>query len=192
MNTILFILGLASFFLYFPMEARKTKGHFLETRLDKRIPMLSGFVVPYILFFPYVFGVYIWAYAIKSPDFPQLAISVMAVSIITTIIYIGFPTRMVRPFMEKVHVDRGWAGEIVENIEKFDKPNNLFPSNHVAYSLVITLFLVVTYPTLAWVFWTIFALIASSTVLIKQHYLVDVPAGAALALLIWALAGHFL
>lgn len=192
MNTILLALGIGSFFLYFPMESRKVKGHLLQSKLDKKIPMLSGFVVPYLLFFPYVFGIFIWAYATGSPSFSHLAISITAVSIITTIIYIGFPSQMIRPFAEKTHINRGWAGEIVEDIEKFDKPNNVFPSNHVAYSLVVTLFMVLVIPALAWAFWLIFLLIAASTVLIKQHYLIDIPAGAAVALLVWYVVGYFL
>jgi membrane protein YdbS with pleckstrin-like domain len=167
MNTILFALGIGSFFLYFPMEARKVKGHYLETKLDKKIPMLSGFVIPYILFFPYVFGVYIWAYATKDPNFAQLAISITAVSIITTVIYVGFPSVMARPFSGGGLIPKGWAAHIVEAIEKFDKPNNVFPSNHVAYSLVITLFLILAFPAYIWLFDIIFILIASSTILIK-------------------------
>lgn len=178
--------------MYFPMEGRKLKGHYLETKIDKKIPMLSGFVIPYILFFPYVFGVYIWAYAVKNPNFPQLAIAIIAVSIITTLIYLGYPSMMVRPFTRGRLIPKTFTAEIVKDIEKFDRPNNVFPSNHVAYSLVITLFLITVFPAYAWIAWTIFALIASSTVLIKQHYLIDVPAGALVSILAWFVSGYFL
>lgn len=192
METIFFALGLGSFFLYFPMEGRRVKGHFLQTKWDQKIPMLSGFVIPYILFFPYVFGVYIWAFATKNPAFPQLSISIIAVSIITTLIYLGYPSMMVRPFTKGKLIPKSWCAKIVEDIEKFDKPNNVFPSNHVAYSLVITLFLVTALPAFAVIFWIIFALIALSTILIKQHYLIDLPAGAVVALLSWIGTGYFL
>lgn len=188
----MFILGLASFFLYFPAEARKTKGHFLKTKLDDSIPLISEFVIPYILFFPYVFGVFIWAYASKSPDFAQLAVSTTAVSVITTLIYLEYPSMMVRPFVSGKIKPKSLTEKIVAEIESFDRPNNIFPSNHVAYSLVTTMFLVTSYPNYIWIFWTIFAFIAASTVFIKQHDLIDLPAGALLALAVWFVTGLFL
>jgi membrane-associated phospholipid phosphatase len=191
MNIILFILGLASFFLYFPMESRKAKGHYLETKFDRKIPMVAEFVVPYILFFPYILVIFVWAFFTKNPLFGQLAISVTAVSITTTIIYLGFPTKMMRPFQRKASRAFGLSEKLVKAIEKFDHPNNVFPSNHVAYTLVFTLFMVAAIPTFAWLFWLIFGLISVSTVMIKQHYLVDVPAGAFLAITIWYLVEYF-
>lgn len=189
---MLFILGLASFFLYFPAKARHKGGHFLKTPLDDKIPMLSTFVVPYILFFPYVFGVFIWAYASKSPDFAQLAVSTIAVSVITTIIYLEYPSMMARPFLDSGVTPKCETEKIISAIEKFDKPTNIFPSNHVAYSLVTTMFLTTIYPSYAWIFWTIFGFIAASTVFIKQHDLIDLPAGAILALAVWFVTGIFL
>jgi membrane-associated phospholipid phosphatase len=174
------------------MESRKVKGHFLQTKLDKKIPMLTGFVIPYLLFFPYVFGVYIWAYAVKSPDFFQLSVSIIAVSILTTLIYLTYPSMMIRPFTQGREITNSWTDSLVKSIERFDKPNNIFPSNHVAYSLVITLFLVTMAPGLAWVFWLIFAFISASTVLIKQHDLIDIPAAIILAGGVWYIAGYFL
>jgi len=192
MYFIFLILGLASFLLYFPMESRKVKGHSLEIGLDRRIPMISEFVIPYILFFPYVLGVFLWAFFIRASYFPQLALSLILVSVVTTVIYLGFPSRMVRPFgVGNLRVD-GFTDRLVRLIQKFDKPNNVFPSNHVAYSLVVTFFLVATFPAYVGIFWIIFAFIAASTVMIKQHYLVDVPAGAVLAIVIWYAVGYFL
>jgi membrane-associated phospholipid phosphatase len=190
--TLFFILGLASFFLYFPMENRKVKGHFLQTKLDKKLPIITAFVIPYLLFFPYVFGVYIWAYASNSSDFIQLAVAIIAVSILTTIIYLTYPSMMVRPFQRGRLITNSWTDKLVKRIERFDKPNNVFPSNHVAYSLIITLFLVTIAPQFAWIFWLIFLFISASTVLIKQHDLIDIPAAVVLAVAIWYVVGYFL
>lgn len=192
MRTALFLVGLGSFLLYFPMEKRKTKSHFLKTSLDKKIPFLSIFVIPYILFFPYVFGIFVWAFVGGSPLFSRLALSLIFVSIVTTIIYLGYPSMIVRPFARGKRKIDSVTDRLVKKIEEFDRPNNVFPSNHVAYTLTVTLFAVAVLPAYSAVLWLIFCLIAASTVLIKQHYIVDIPSGALVSFFAWIMAGLIL
>lgn len=131
-------------------------------------------------------------FSVLRSFFFRLAISLTLVSIITTIIYIGYPSMMIRPFARGSLKPDSITAKMVKKIEKLDKPNNVFPSNHVAYSLVVTLYLASVAPQLAIIFWVVFGLIAASTVLIKQHEIIDVPAGALLAVFVWYLTSYFI
>jgi len=73
-------------------------------------------------------------------------------------------------------------------IHGFDKPNNLFPSLHVAFAVILRW----TYHRHLgrlgrWIFHVWFALITASTVLVGQHHLIDVAGGLALAVVCCAL-----
>jgi membrane-associated phospholipid phosphatase len=62
-------------------------------------------------------------------------------------------------------------------VHRFDAASNCFPSMHVS---VATLTALHAEPTLGTIALSFPALIALSCVFTKQHYLVDLPAGAAL------------
>jgi membrane-associated phospholipid phosphatase len=57
-----------------------------------------------------------------------------------------------------------------------DYPNNCFPSLHVAYPFLGTLILWNWKRAWAWAFAAMTVIIASSVVLIKQHYILDAVA----------------
>jgi membrane-associated phospholipid phosphatase len=78
----------------------------------------------------------------------------------------------------------GWLGAIFGLLHTFDRPYNMFPSLHIALSVI----LVHTYGRhtrgpLRWLVCVWFGLIALSTLLTWQHHVVDVAGGAILALL---------
>jgi membrane-associated phospholipid phosphatase len=74
-------------------------------------------------------------------------------------------------------------------VELFTIRANTFPSGHVAGSLAVGLALVGVVPAAAAVFLILAASIALACVVGRYHYVVDLIAGAALALLIWAVVG---
>jgi membrane-associated phospholipid phosphatase len=85
---------------------------------------------------------------------------------------------------------RSVAAWLVALEYRLDEPYNLFPSLHVAISW------------LAWLacrdrvrpralFLAVVVAISISTVFVKQHYIVDVVAGVALAVAAWAAAGRW-
>lgn len=188
MRNLLFIIVIGTFLLYFPVEARKKTERLIKLPLDARIPLIPIFVIPYVIFFPYVFGTVLGSYLSGDPGFNILAAALIIVSLITSLIYLEFPSAIMRPAFRAT----GELLRIIKFIQKVDSPNNVFPSNHVAYSLVTTIYLSSALPQFAPLFWLCFVFIGASTVFIKQHYIIDVPAGALVALLAWFAAGRLL
>lgn len=79
-----------------------------------------------------------------------------------------------------INTGKSWSEKFLLFVQKFDDSSNCFPSMHVS---VATLTALLALGTLGpWVF--LFPLlIACSCTFTKQHYLLDLPAGAALG---WA------
>jgi len=184
MRDLLFIITIGTFLLYFPVEARKKTDRLIKIPLDNKIPLIPIFVIPYVIFFPYVFGTVLGSYLSGDINFNILAASLIIVSLVTSLIYLEFPSAIIRPAFRAT----GKLLRTIKFIQKIDNPNNVFPSNHVAYSLVTTIYLAGALPQFAPLFWFCFMIIGASTVLIKQHYIIDVPAGVIVALLSWFVA----
>lgn len=185
MESLLFVICLGGFALYFPVEAKKAEGKLFKLKIDEHIPLIPIFVIPYVLFFPYLFGVFLGSFIAGESHFSQFATALIFVSISTSLIYLILPSEVIKPHLRR-------AGKLIgaiNFIRKVDNEENVFPSNHVAYSLVVSLYLTLIIPQFAVFIWLIFILIALSTVFIKQHYIIDVPAGFVLGILAWLTAG---
>src|SRR6185312_379886 len=75
----------------------------------------------------------------------------------------------------------GLCATLLRTLYAVDAGWNLFPSLHVGHSLLVALLYRKHARAGTWLVWTGALLISASTVLIKQHYVVDVLAGALLA-----------
>jgi membrane-associated phospholipid phosphatase len=123
----------------------------------------------------------------KLPDAARLRRLLIAFALTLIVAYATFllyPVRFDRPAVD-VHSVATW---MVALEYRLDEPYNLFPSLHVAISW------------LAWLacrdqvrrralFLAVVIGISISTVFVKQHYVVDVLAGAALAVAAWIVGG---
>lgn len=185
MRSLLFVICLGAFALYFPAEEKKAGGKSFKLKLDEKIPLIPIFVIPYVLFFPYVFGLLIGAFVAELPGFEKFATALIFVSLTTTLIYMILPSEVVKPYLKKT----GELIKIVNFIRKVDNPENVFPSNHVAYSIVASIYLTTIFPQFWLLVWLVFALISISTIFIKQHYIIDIPAGLVVGVLAWLAAG---
>ena len=143
----------------------------LETWLDAYIPFAPYFVFAYYLYYPWVL--------LPIPILRDRQVfyhTIFAFWLLQTtalVSYLALPSRMVRPVL----TGDGIAMDMVRAMYKADPGFNLLPSLHVAHSTLIALvfwkygrkyFPVVAAGTL---------MISISTVFIKQHYVIDIPAG---------------
>jgi len=148
----------------------------LQTQLDTSVPLVPAFVGAYLLY-------YVWllipvVVIEERADFYRAMRAFLLVQLSASLIFVLFPAHMVRPSL----VPAGLAGDLVRALYRVDRGWNVFPSLHVAHAVLVA--------EIVWVhrrgLFPLVAcgsiLIAASTVLIKQHYLIDVPAGALLAL----------
>jgi membrane-associated phospholipid phosphatase len=81
--------------------------------------------------------------------------------------------------------DRGVHGVGLLAVERFSIQANTFPSGHAAGSLAVALAVLAAMPWSGAVFLVLAVSISLACVVGRYHYVVDVLAGAALAMLIW-------
>lgn len=110
----------------------------LSVPLDEFIPFVDYFVIPYILWYAYVFiTVFYFMFAMPAEDFNKMAAFLMSGMIITLIIYTVFPNgQLLRP---ESFENNGFFVSLVKRIYKKDTPTNVFPSLHCLNSLAATI-----------------------------------------------------
>ena len=139
----------------------------------------------------------IWAYFSVFPLFllPLFHLSPQEIARLSrqstlTILFAGF-------FFVLWPMRRGFATSAVDGFYRtvfdllgsVDTPHNLAPSLHVAFGALILLACAErTTPSWARLYFLLFAVLSTSTVLVHQHHVVDVVTGAALALLVRRMA----
>jgi membrane-associated phospholipid phosphatase len=147
----------------------------LETWIDAYIPFVPSFAYAYYLY-------YVWV-LLSVPagrlrhEFYHAVAAVSVVQAVSMAAYVIFPSHMVQPAV----TGPGLANDLVRAMYSVDKGFNVMPSLHVGHSTLVALFYRAYRPKWFPVFGTGTLLIILSTVLIKQHYFVDLPVGFALA-----------
>jgi len=151
-------------------------AHILTIYYDTIIPFIPLFIIPYMSGF---FMPMLLYFFIKDIVFFRKAVlSYFILMCIAYTTYIVYPvTVVIRP--EKIN---SIFAPIFNLLYPVDPPYNAFPSLHVAQPLFAAL-LIYHYNKKYW--WMIpwAALIALSTIFVKQHYLLDVASGLVLTII---------
>lgn len=153
------------------------------TGLDERIPFLPWTVWLYmplwiVFFHVVVVSVQSWATLLRGVAAVALA------SALAYCVFLLFPSSYPRP---ELFSDEGPTARLLLLVWAVDRPNNTFPSLHVALPLLLALSCLQDNRRLGR--WLVgLALLPSlATLTVKQHYVVDVIGGAALALIVFAI-----
>ena len=156
----------------------------LQSRLDALIPFCEVFIVPYLLWFPFVGITVAWFFFHDRSEFYRMTIFLYSGMTIFLLVCTFFPNGLtLRPsYIPRdnifVHLVRGlWA---------VDTPTNVLPSLHVYNSLgcCVAIWKNSTLRNKPWVRWGCVVLtffIILSTVFLKQHSVVDVVTAMTLA-----------
>ena len=147
----------------------------LETHADALIPFQPAFVFAYLLYYPWLL---LPLAVLREREVFFRALAAFALmQVCAALTFVWLPSHMLRPSV----VPAGVAGDLVRFIYRLDMGWNVFPSLHVGHSTLVALLCWrqghKSFPLVA----LGSALISVSTVLIKQHYAVDIPAGLLLA-----------
>jgi membrane-associated phospholipid phosphatase len=147
----------------------------LNTGLDSSIPFVPVFSIPYLLFLPVFWLLFLYAF-IKDKKFIALAVTIIVVHLISYLFFAFYQTEVIRPQI----VGAGLLNDLVRFVYGHDAPYNDFPSLHSALAAVMAAYFIITKSK-----WTIISalfsfLVVLSTLFIKQHYLADVIFGLAL------------
>jgi len=170
-NTIvLTILSVLSFFGYTLTNKRPYK-HVFETRFDKRVKPWPIFVIPYLGLFPFIGLTYLLL--LSSPYYVHFIMSIFIVNTLATLFWVLVPNGVKRePLEEKCPFSK-----TINFIYSIDGDRNGFPSGHVFLSLICSYYLIISSIPFTGLWALIGLLIAFSTVLTKQHYVIDILGG---------------
>lgn len=154
--------------------------------LDDRIPFLEGFVVFYVLWYVFIFGMHIYLMLYDVPGFRKYTQFLIVAMSISTLTFLLYPTcQELRP---AVFERDSIFTRIVGLIYAVDPNVNVCPSEHVIGALAVLAAAMNTRclrsPGKLTVTAILAVLICLSTVFIKQHSAVDILA----ALLVCAIA----
>jgi membrane-associated phospholipid phosphatase len=145
---------------------------------DAAIPFVPLMVVPYLSYLLIV-PLVVPLLNLRAGSFRRfltIGLALVVSQLVLDLAYFLFQTEVIRD----VPAGGGLLGSLVNAVWNGDQPFNAFPSGHCAWTTVaiISLFrLRARYPRLAWGLIAWLALVYPATVMLRQHYLVDVYAG---------------
>ncbi|MCG7381741.1 phosphatase PAP2 family protein [Paenibacillus sp. ACRRY] len=158
----------------------------LETSFDHLIPFAPIFVIPYLLWYPFITGVLVLLAFKNRRTYFQTLIALCSGLIISYICFASFQTGIQRP---EVHSEKGILSQLISLVYKTDQPYNCFPSIHVLTSYLMLRGSRV-FNRYAWALVTVISiLIILSTVFVKQHVVLDILGGIVAGELCFFLSG---
>lgn len=176
----LIMCGVTQFLAYFCTKYIHIRD-FVDMALpiDHRIPVRSEWVVPYVLSYVYWALGYIAICRVGREKCRELCRADLIAKIIATVCFVLIPTTLPRD-----PVPGGVFGWVLNLVYALDSPYNLFPSMHCLFSWLIARELMGIKkfsPVIRWGAVVFSFMVFASTVFTRQHFIIDIPAGMAVA-----------
>ena len=171
----------------------------IHSKLDDKIPFCEYFIVPYLLWFVWIAGTFVYFYIKSRDDFYHACRYMFTGMIVCLIIYTLIPNGLnLRPEITNNNI----FSRLVDMIWSVDTATNVCPSIHVSSTVAVHLTIchaasVRNKKPIRTLSWIVTILICLSTMFIKQHSLVDVLCGWILSLIldeivnVWVLVKAF-
>ncbi len=170
-------------------EAMVTDVTVIGLPFDYKIPFVECFIVPYLLWFPYIAVTFLWFFFRDKQEFLQyMGFLYIGMTVFLVVSFI-FPNGLnLRP---ETFVRDNVFTRMIAILYSTDTPTNVLPSIHVYNSIGAAAAIVKSKHVAVRKYQKVIAVIIStliilSTVFIKQHSVVDVAAAALLSILIYA------
>ncbi|MBI5770998.1 MAG: phosphatase PAP2 family protein [Verrucomicrobia bacterium] len=175
--SVFLIFGIYQFYFWCQRNPLGRPREF-RTPVDDAIPYRPGWVWIYsCLYYPVI--VYINFVMVSPAHFLHVAMSYVILLAAQMVFFTTVPVAI--PVAWRAYNQRRDVSErFLALVQSFDDRSNSFPSMHVSVATLTTLHLLPQLGPWAWLFPV---LIAVSCLFTKQHYVIDLPAGAALG---WA------
>lgn len=150
---------------------------FLRSPIDQALPVVPLFVVPYVSLQPFIYASLVIFLLFRTRVFESAVLSMIATFLVSYVFFAFLQTYVDRPVLTGGDVFTKMVGDVYAG----DHPFNDFPSLHVSTSTIIAIHWWrfsrrFTWPLILWA-----ALIAMSTVMVRQHYVADIAGGLVLA-----------
>lgn len=159
----------------------------MSCALDASISVFPPSAIIYVLAFPFWY-LTAYLYLRKDRDHAyRYALTNVAAKVVCAVLFLVVPSTLTRPEI----ADQSFCHSILRIVYATDAPNNLFPSIHCLESWICFRCILDEKHAPRWlkIFSFVFAiLICASTVLTKQHVLLDIPAGIFLAEFCWQMS----
>jgi membrane-associated phospholipid phosphatase len=149
----------------------------LHTPIDSALPLVPVFVIPYESLMPFVVASFALLLLLRTRIYQSAALSVLLAQAVSFAFYLLLQSKVVRPVLPGT----GGLSALIHRVYASDNPFDDFPSLHVAQSVILAIHWSRLGRRAGVVAWVWAALIVASTVLVKQHYVADLAAGALLA-----------
>jgi membrane-associated phospholipid phosphatase len=169
-------------------------GVLLDTPLDHLIPLWPIWVVPYFLMLGVWVSFDLWAlFKMEDRLFKAYIIASLVTIVPSMMIFIFWPTYVLRPQI----TGQDWASNLLRLLYANDQPNNAFPSGHMYFAVLVAYFGTRWKPGLRWPMIAMVMMIIGATLFTKQHYVLDLVGGAAMAAIgtfvgiTWVFGGNF-
>lgn len=171
------LVCLVPFYLFIAGRARGGVAHAPELAMDRLLPLVPASALVYGAL--YAFLIALPVLVIQTRELIRRTVwAYLAVWITAYVCFLFFPTVAPRP--ERL-IGSGYATWGLRFLYDADPPFNCFPSLHVAHSFVSALACHRVHRSLGRVATGCASLVAISTLLTKQHYVLDVIAGTLMA-----------
>lgn len=162
--------------------AAATHTFVLKSWVDTAMPFVPLLAIPYLSFLllaPIVGP--LLSLSVSFKRFLTEAFALILSQLVLDVGYILFQTEVLRDTAaQNVVAEGGFGATLVNLVWGKDAPFNGYPSGHVTWTTItiIALFrLRKVYPKTAWIIMAWMCLIFPATVMLRQHYLMDVYAG---------------
>lgn len=162
------------------LEVYRTEGyHVVYSPLDDLIPFCELFVIPYMIWFAYLVGMYAYTILFDTDAFKKYTYFVIGTYTTTLLIYIFFPTMQeLRPNIAELGRSN-FLTRFMADFYDFDTNTNVCPSLHVIGSVAVSVaaWHSKLFSEIGWriAFTVMTILIILSTVFLKQHSVIDIP-----------------
>ncbi|MFD0824153.1 phosphatase PAP2 family protein [Neobacillus sp. M.A.Huq-85] len=131
---LLFVIPLLAV-IYQILNERTHKAVDISTSIDQVIPFLPLFIIPYIVWYGYIFCYLIYFCFKDTKVYLKTLILIVAAELICFVVYFFFQTTVPRPEL----TGNGLLIKLVQWIYANDQPVNCFPSIHVLTTFTIML-----------------------------------------------------
>lgn len=156
---------------------RSTKSSFLLP-IDEAIPLVPEAIFAYMSFHLFCFSP-VFFKSISLLRYMETVLAMLGAFGFMFLCYLVIPSAYPRPLITDCDC---LSHILLARYYAADPPNNTFPSSHVAATTIILLEIVPKLRKFSWIFGIWGASIILSTLLVKQHYVVDVITGLTLGL----------
>ena len=178
--SVFLIVGVYQFYFWCQRNALSEPRQ-LRFAVDDMIPYRPSWVWIYsFLYYPVILYTNL---VIQSPrEFTHLAMSFLLLLVLQMAVFISFPVVTPEEWRSEC-VPKTRSERFLRFVQRLDARSNSFPSMHTSVATLTALHLHSSLGPVAWLFPL---LIGLSCLFTKQHYVIDLPAGAGLgALTFW-------